>query len=545
MAPAASSAALVSTGSTDGQPPVVDGIWALVALALGFLFWNWLIPTTTEVVLDASPNSDTVAYYDRLPAVAVTALLMLGLGCSLVYFRRTGRTLSRAAVIGLVLLILGAIPHALYAPTVPHVFSGLALLAGYGSWHAYAAGTAIAPNLSALSIADAVNQGIVVPFANFGAWFAGLRSLGRGKRPAKFLIGLAGVVIALPVFAIVTSLLVSADDQFGSWVSGILDWLGELSVWTYVFHLVLGIPVAIWIFAWWFANARRAGTDRITAAGAQRSAAAARRLSTVALAAPATVLAVIYLVFFAAMSNYLFSAFRGQLPPDFTYAVYARQGFFELVTVAAINLVVLWIMYATARRRGAGNCEPGGARPDDARINPATGYPAPLRVLGGILSGLTLAMVAVAMSKMLLYLGRFDLSQLRLYTLWFMGVLLVVVTLLLVWHIRPYRVSVPVVWVSILAFLALVWSNSDGIIARYNVNQYLAGASATIDIDYLATSLSDAAIPALLDLRAAAPELADDVTAALADRIALAETGDLPWTAWNVQTWQADTLLTD
>jgi hypothetical protein len=504
-----------------------DTIWALVALGLGFVVWNWLLPTSDSVVLTKTPTGGSVAMYHYFSAFGVTALVVVATGCSLAYFRRRSRRITRPAMVGLVLLLLAAIPHTLYALTPVHLVSGPALLVGYILWHAYAANTAIAPGLSALTTVDLVNQGFVVPMTNAGSWRAALHHLRRGRRPVRLLAGIAGLAIALPVFIVVLSLLASADSQFHSWVTGFGEWLTHLPVWTYLWQFVLGIPVAGYVFASWFGNARRSGTERLTADQAHRGAHAVHRINPVALAAPVAGLCLVYLIFFAAMSTYVFSAFAGRLPADFTYAVYARQGFFQLVVVAAINLFVVGFMHFFARRR-------------EGR------YPAVLRALGGILAALTLVMVTVAMSKMLLYLGRYDLTRLRAYTLWFMAVLLIVFALLLVWHIRPFRVSVPIVWLALLSFLALSWANTDGIIADYNVDQYLNGARGTVDVDYLANSLSDAAIPALIKLRDQAPDLADQVTTALRERapIAIVRAGNVPWTAWNWQTWHADQLLT-
>ena len=54
-------------------------------------------------------------------------------------------------------------------------------------------------------------------------------------------------------------------------------------------------------------------------------------------------LSVVYLVYLFSQLAYFFNAFRGLLPEgyDFSYAEYARRGFFELCAVAGINLVLL------------------------------------------------------------------------------------------------------------------------------------------------------------------------------------------------------------
>lgn len=50
----------------------------------------------------------------------------------------------------------------------------------------------------------------------------------------------------------------------------------------------------------------------------------------------------IYVLFIGLQVTYLFSAFTGNIPQDFTYAEYARRGFFELCYISLCNLGILW-----------------------------------------------------------------------------------------------------------------------------------------------------------------------------------------------------------
>jgi len=49
----------------------------------------------------------------------------------------------------------------------------------------------------------------------------------------------------------------------------------------------------------------------------------------------------LYAFFIAIQFSYLFGSLRYGLPQNFTYAQYARKGFFELVAVTLINLIIL------------------------------------------------------------------------------------------------------------------------------------------------------------------------------------------------------------
>jgi len=243
----------------------------------------------------------------------------------------------------------------------------------------------------------------------------------------------------------------------------------------------------------------------------------------VAIVAPVTILCVIYVVFFAATGATLFAAFTAH-GGQFDYADYARGGFFQLILVATINLVVLGVARLFVQRN------------DGA-------YPRAMRALGAITSVLTLLLVVTAMSKLVLYADHFGLTRLRLYTIWFTGVLFVVFVLVGVWHVHRFNVGRPILIFSVVAFLALQWANTEGIIADYNVNRYLNGSVHTIDVDYLSRSLSAAAVPALVDLRdnATDPAVSGQAASAL-NRLAANHTDAQPWTSWNWQ-WARATHL--
>lgn len=501
------------------EADIADGVVAIIALVIGFLAWDWLLPTTTTVNLPAAAGGQMSV--TDFPGIAVPLFFMLALGSSFTYFALRRVRVTRAGILGAGLILVASVPFALYDTTPVQICAGLALIAGYVLWHGFAARTAISTGISALTLADLLNQGFAVPFSNLGSWFAAVRQLTRRrKRATQLVLALIGLVVALPLIAGVFALLMGADARFSSWMDHLGRAFTQVNPWNFLWHFSLGIPVAIYLFALLYGDARRHNHDKISSDKVISWGESARRIAPVAVAAPMLVLCLIYLVFFAAMGSYLFSAFEHTLPADFTYAQYARRGFFELTGVAAINLVVVSFTTLFARRRKS--------------------LPAPyLRLLGAVLSLLTLLLISTGISKMVLYIGQYGLSQLRLYTLWFMIVLFIVFGLIMVWQIHPWNVSTPVILVVVFAFLALSWANSDAIIADYNVNHYLDHSMASVDVSYLEDSLSDASVPALNRLVAQAgdSEVRLQAAQALREMAVARQSNPAPWTAWN---WQSD-----
>ena len=499
-----------------------DAVMALAVVVLGFLWFNWLWPRMTT-----NPASDgSVDIHTYQPSIAVTAFFVLAITCSLVYFHHQKVLVKGPAIVGAVVIMAAALPFTIYDNTPLHVFAGMALLVGYITWHAYVSGTAMAHPVGGLTGADAINQTIVVPLSNLGAWFASLRMLGReGKRGNQLLFAIIGLIIAVPVFAAVMALLMSSDANFGTWMSNLASALTRIDIWGFVWQFCLGLVVAIYAAALLYGNAKREGTSSINRQKLAGWAVGAHKVATIAIAAPMLILSLMYVLFFAATGSSLFVAFSNRGGGTFAYAEYARNGFFQLVAVAAINLVVLGLARLFIQRQG------------DA-------YPRAARALGAVLSGLTLLLVVTAMSKLAIYTYQFGLTRLRLYTMWFTGVLLVVFVLVLIWHIHRFAVGRPILIFCVAAFLALQWANTDGLIARYNVDRYISGQAQTIDVDYL-SQLSAAAVPAVVDLSQHSPNqgVKAEAQAALATLADEQLRPDIPWTAWNWQVTRARDVI--
>ena len=498
---------------------LADTILALALLVVGYLAWDWVWP------------KDLQSSVPHFPGISLTLFVCLALMCSMVYFRYRKLHLTKPTIFVAIIIVITALPFTLYDTTPIHIIAIPVLAVGYITWHAYAARTAISDKPGALTAADVLNQTIVVPMSDLGSWLSAMKGLSRGKKAGgQILFAVIGVCVALPVIGIVVTLLTQSDQNFDSWMDQLARYAAEFSVWGFVWKLLLGIPVAIYLFAVVYGNAHHLGTDSITRERATRWSRSVRKITAVAVAAPTAILCGIYIVFFWAMGSYLFSAFAGQVPAQSTYAEFAREGFFQLATVAGINLAVLGFTYLFTKRIPA----------DDSG---AGRVPRSLRILGTILSVLTLLLVITAMSKMLLYVEQYGLTRLRVYTLWFMGVLFIIFALVGLWHVRRFRVDIPIFVVATVSFIGLSWADTDAVIAYYNVDNYLRGEMTQVDIAYLANDLSDAAIPPLVELSQEGLTSSVRKEAAMALQSRMTRENDVEWTSWNWQSFYADRLL--
>ncbi|GAB3950227.1 hypothetical protein GCM10027614_50320 [Micromonospora vulcania] len=160
-----------------------------------------------------------------------------------------------------------------------------------------------------------------------------------------------------------------------------------------------------------------------------------------------------------------------------TYAEYARSGFWQLLVVTALTLLVI----AIAARRA-----PRATRADRLLV----------RVLLGTLAALSLVVVASALYRMQVYADAYGATRLRLVVaaveLW-LGLLFVLVGVAVV-RLRAEWLPRLVVGTAVLALLGLALVNPDRLIAERNVDRYLE--TSRLDVIYL-SGLSADAVPAL------------------------------------------------
>ncbi|MET7875380.1 DUF4153 domain-containing protein [Micromonospora profundi] len=160
-----------------------------------------------------------------------------------------------------------------------------------------------------------------------------------------------------------------------------------------------------------------------------------------------------------------------------TYAEYARGGFWQLLAVTALTLLVI----AVAARRA-----PKATRADRILV----------RVLLGALTVLSLVVVASALYRMQVYADAYGATRLRLFVatveLW-LGLLFVLVAVAVA-RLRADWLPRLVIGTAVLALLGLALVNPDRLIADRNVDRYLE--TGRLDVSYL-SGLSADAVPAL------------------------------------------------
>jgi len=349
------------------------------------------------------------------------------------------------------------------------------------------------------------------------------------RRKALFAV-LRGLLLALPVIALLAALLASADPIFSNALGDFLKVFRIQNLGEYIFRAIYILIGAYLLMGVYLHAAGPSREEKLI--GLEKPWLKPFLGWTEAVVVLGCV-DVLFAFFVAFQFRYFFGGSTNINLAGYTYAEYARRGFGELVAVAVISLLLFVGLSAITHR------SPGSQR----------------RVFSGLGLGLVALVGAILVSafqRLLLYEAAYSFTRLRTYTHVFMvwvGILLLATVLVeLFGRLRTFALALALVVVGFAASIALL--NVDGFIVRENVARAasLPAASEEVELDsgYL-VGLSDDAVPALVEQfqsKALAPGLHDDIGAVLACRAFIAQKNyqSLPWPAYHWARSQAMTL---
>lgn len=253
------------------------------------------------------------------------------------------------------------------------------------------------------------------------------------RKNSKLLYMVLGLVIALPIFTVVFLLLVSADAVFRDMTERILE------------HFSLGnvmLVLVMWAFMF---LASYCILSYLCKKSINPQVKDHRKGEPIIAITIATLLSLLYMAFSAIQIVYLFLG-KMTLPSGYTYAEYAREGFFQLLAVSVLNLIFVLI---------------------------GLGFFKESKLLKGILTVMSLCtyiMIASSAMRMIIYIRWYYLTFLRIFVLWSLVVLFLVFTGIIISILKEsfplYRYCMVVVTV---CYLILSFSHPDYWIAKVNV----------------------------------------------------------------------------
>lgn len=262
-----------------------------------------------------------------------------------------------------------------------------------------------------------------------------------------------GLLISVPLLLLVGLLLTSADVVFRNVVVMLFDSSTDLDV---ILNMFFTFLVGFFV-AYSFIRT-------VTEKQLQLVEGEIRQESPVVAITFTAVLSVIYVFFCALQITMMLRPSDRFLPEDYTYARYAREGFFQLLFVALINLLIVFICKIKFQRHKI------------------------LQAILTIITVCTFVMLGSSAWRMLHYIREYHLTFLRVFVLWFLLLLALLMGGLIISVFREkFKLFEYCVVVVTVCYLALAFVRPDALVAKYNV-RHLEDAEA---VSYMIRALSE------------------------------------------------------
>ncbi|MBO8155758.1 MAG: DUF4173 domain-containing protein [Bacillaceae bacterium] len=330
-----------------------------------------------------------------------------------------------------------------------------------------------------------------------------LKGLDQGKRNILKKI-LLGLLIASPIVVVVLFLLMMADPEFSRLVIKLPEWFFSFVRLEMIIRMVI-----VMIFSLGFYGGFRALHKKWEPNPGPGSK-GILHLDGIMIITVLVLLNIIYGLFVLVQFQYFFS---GQLYGDFTYAEYARRGFFELVMVTLINWSVLVAVLNFGRKMAP-------------RLKRA------IQVMLTLMIAFSGVMLTSAYMRLLMYEAAYGYTLDRVLAHAFMIFLgaIFLYTLIRVWieHLSLMRFYMIF---SILFYTALNVVNVNGLIVEKNLERY--EQTGKIDVSYL-YQLSYSGLMGLMDLYEMNPQMTG-LENILADRKKMMIHDSRSWQSFNLE----------
>ncbi len=325
-----------------------------------------------------------------------------------------------------------------------------------------------------------------------------------------------GLAITLPVLIVFALLLAGADPIFARARDTIANLFGR---WDFLPRVMFfGLLLVVVLGAYGYASSG-AGTEPVVAAESHdRWLGSTERLMLLAS------VAALFWLFLALQLGYLFGNLPSTPASGVTFAEYARRGFAELTVVASASALLIV------------GCERYG---NDNRQRT-------LRFVTFAVIVAVLLLLASAFRRVLLYETAYGFTTMRLYAQVYMCAVAAALLMLALEVAddfdvnRLFRRSLAA---ATILFIALVYWNHEGWIARQNMDRF--ASTGKVDVEYLTRDLSSDAIPAIAERLASVPEpLRSEVRDAVRKRYVARNGGrQRVWFEWNLASTRARQAL--
>ncbi len=299
-------------------------------------------------------------------------------------------------------------------------------------------------------------------FSHFSLPFRWLSEVGKGKSGLLKRLLLA-LVITIPCVVFLIFMLASADMVFSVKTEGFLSALSGIINFNTIIKLIIGSVAGLYLFG---SACSAYCQDEVTLPDEKNP-----KCDLLIINIFLSALLFVYTLFVIIQFKYLFAG--STLPRNLTYTEYARKGFFELLALTAVNIIIIFI---TKRKTK----------------NSSGKWAIFSTLLCTYLCAVTVVLLFSSFFRMYLYTEVDGLTRLRFFVMGFLVFELLGLIATFVYIIKPkFNIILIYTVVALLYYATLNVVPVDRIIAKNQIDKYLEGERD--DLYYIFTLSADAA----------------------------------------------------
>lgn len=303
---------------------------------------------------------------------------------------------------------------------------------------------------------------LITSFSHFFLPFKWMFELNSDKAPVMKRIAIA-LVIAIPSAIVLITVLANADMVFSLKTESVIEYVSDFINPNALFKIMCGIFVGLFLFGLLY-NAYTEGDEETGEAKFFNGDLIIINILLV------TILAV-YTLFVIIQFTYLFAG--STLPDGLTYTEYARKGFFELLLLTGVNIVIiLSVIKLTKAYSGKWlQCT---------------------KILCHYLCAITIVLLVSSFYRMLLYTNDDGLTRLRFFVMGFLGFEAIGLIITFIYIAKPnFNIVFVYMMIALSYYTVLNVVPSDRIIAKNQIDQYVREQRE--ELEYIFTLSADAA----------------------------------------------------
>lgn len=261
--------------------------------------------------------------------------------------------------------------------------------------------------------ADLFSGFCIRPFVGFPNVVLDWRSFGKssqgdnisGSRIKSIVGGIVFTIIMGSLLLMSIAFMAMIDEDLRNVISSMLDgFFGYLcfkTVIEIIFRMILAVPVCFYLYGLISRSASSDGENEgKIAAVLNKARAKGKTVSSMLVYIAAGVFVAAYALFFVKRLMYMIGGFTGTVPEGMLVSHYAREGFFELVGIMAVNMCVYLAIILL------------GKTDEDGKFSKAA------RILVTALMSESIVFAVVAMSKLGLYYSIYGYTPMRILAMW-------------------------------------------------------------------------------------------------------------------------------